>query len=434
MTRSTFRVTIPDVLAPFEAKNYARGSGEPYPPNLIAELSPVDAPASGLSTTARDMTYFMRAHLGGGRFGEVQLLRPETVARMQEPAFVPIPGAQPIGLGLFHTGSNGRRIVGHSGDGEGFHAEYRLLPAEGVGVFIAMNSDGAVDGIFPAAFALRARLFDEFLARYFPSPSPIEEPTAPTAAEHARLAAGEYVWSRQSQGDYQEALGLVGRYFGLKLIVRANPDGTIETPPAMTFATDGKARIWREVGPFVWREVGGNASLVMTVHDGRVASVWSDATASFWVNLRVPTLRSARLNVPLVGLAGVILILAALGWPVVAVLERRRRGQLTADPSRRWVRLTRAVTVVAVVYLVGWFAVLAMDAPSSLGSRPWIRSLQAVGVVTLLGAVVAVRNAWLVWTAPGSAAARVGRSAVALALCYLAWFSLTFHLLSLRID
>ncbi|MDX2059088.1 MAG: serine hydrolase [Gemmatimonadales bacterium] len=435
MTRSTFRMTVPEALARHEARNYRVASDSTYPPNLIHELSPVDAPASGLSTTAGDMTRFLLALLQRGRVGDTQVLEPETVALMQSAAFVPMAGAQPIGLGLFHTGTSGRRVVGHSGDGEGFHAEFRVLPDEGIGIFVAMNSDGTVDGLFPAAFALRTRLLEQFVDRYFPRPSRPAELATTTGAAHARLAAGEYLWSRQSTGDYQEALALVGRFLGLDLVIRANPDGTIETPPALTFSTDGRRRTWREFEPFVWREVGGEARLLMDVRDGRVRSVWSDATASFWVNLRVPALRTARLNGPLLGVTALTLLMAAVFWPVALLVERRRRRRAARvdDGSTRWQRRTALLAVVAVVYLVGWFLVMAMDAPSSLRSGPWIRLLQIVGVALLAGAAVAIRNAWQAWRRPGGLGARVAGTLVAGALVYLGWFSLAFHLISLRL-
>jgi CubicO group peptidase (beta-lactamase class C family) len=290
MEHSAFRLTLPDSLRALEAKSYALAStGEPYNPELIAEMMPAEAPASGLATTAHDMTRFMLAHLGQG----TPILAPTTLALMHESLFLPMPGTQPIALGLFRNDYNGRKAIGHSGDGEGQHADMKVLPELGVGLFFAVNSDGAVPAGLPAGMGLRQQLFEAFMDRYFPTPPAAEEPTASTAAEHAKLVAGEYVWSRQQQGDYQEALGLITRYLGLTLSVTANPDGSIVTSPFITLAQDGKPRTWREVGPFVWRQVDGKARLIAKVENGKVIAVLSDAMPSSWVNLKVPTLRSA---------------------------------------------------------------------------------------------------------------------------------------------
>ena len=434
MARSTFRPTLPADLQPFEAKTYALASGEPYPPNLVVELAPVDFPAAGLATSAHDMTRFMLAHLeqleGGG-----QLLRPETVALMHAPAFVPIPGAQPIALGLFRADRNGHRVIGHSGDGEGAHALMNLLPDEKIGVFIAMNSDGSVEDLFPAAFAVRAMLFERFVDRYFPASIAPELPTTTTAAQHARLAAGEYLWSRQQKGDFQEALGLVSRFLGLKPYIRSNADGTIVTAPSLTFEPSGRDQTWREVDSFVWQEVGGRARLVMGVADDAVKSVWSNASPSFLIGLRVPTIWSARLNVPLLGLAGLTLVLAVLLPPVAAAIRRHYGAQLELPLAERSaLRLSRIAVAIGVLYLFGWVIVLIGDLASRVGSEPWIRLVQALGLLCIPAAGVAAWNAWLTWRSKRGLWAKVSRSATAISLGYLVWFSFAFHLISARID
>jgi CubicO group peptidase (beta-lactamase class C family) len=435
MAHSAFHQALPEALRPFEAKNYSvASSGEPFPPNLIAEMSPVEWPAGGLSTTAHDMTRFMLAHLQQGRYGDQQVLQPETLRLMHAPAFVPIPGAQPIALGLFRTDYHGHRVIGHSGDGEGFHAEMRLLPEQNVGLFIAMNSDGVIQGILPAAFTLRAMLLEQFMDRYFPTPAAAEEPTVPTAKEHARLAAGEYVWSRQQKGDFQEAFALIARFTALKVTIRDHPDGTIETPALVSFKS-GPPQTWREVGPFVWREVGGNGYLVMKVQDGQVESFASDAIASAWVNLRVPYLWSAGLNVPLLALAAGALLVIVLLWPA-GVIVRRHYGlpPELAGRDRRAYRLTRIAAVLGLLYLLGWAIALAADFASIRGAWPWIRLIQLVGLFCVAGAAIAVWNAWRTWRRAGSWWARVWSLVPALGLVELVWFSFAFHLISLSLS
>lgn len=435
MSRSTFHITFPAALEPFKAKTYSLASEPPYPPNLIAQLSPIDSPAGGLATTAHDMTRFMLAHLQQGRYGDFQLLRPETLALMHAPTFAPIAGTQPVALGLFRSDYRGHRVLGHSGDGEGAHADMRLLLDENVGLFTATNSDGFVQGIFPAAFMVRTRLFEKFMDRYYPRDSAPQEPTASTAQEHAEQAAGEYAWSRQSKGDYQEALALIVRFLALKPYVHANADGTIETPAVLTFEKNGRAQTWREVGPYVWREVGGDARLVMKVQDGQVQSLWTDQVFSFWVNLRVPYIWSASLNVPLLGLATAALMLTAVLWPVAAI-TRRRYGQTLqlVGLAARASLLTRLAAVLGSVYMLGWMIALAADFASIDGAEPWVRLLQVIGLLCVGGAGIAVWNAWLTWRGARSIWAKAWSSVLALALLYLAWFSFAFHLISIRLN
>jgi CubicO group peptidase (beta-lactamase class C family) len=419
MQRSSFRMKLPEALEPSLAKTYSLAStAQAFAPSLVESLTPAEAPASALATTGNDMTPFMLAHLQEGRFGDFQLLSPRTLALMHQGAFVPIPGAQPIALGLFRSDYKGHRVIGHSGDGEGAHAEMKLMPDQKVGLFLVVNSDGKVDTFLPAAFTLRGELFEQFVDRYFPAPAAAEEPTAPTAVEHARLMAGEYTWARQQKGDFQELMGLFGR-FALTAVIRANADGTIDTPAYITFERNGRTQTWREVGPFVWREVGGSARLVASVRNDKVESVWTDQSPSFWVDLPVPILFSARLNVPLLLLSIAILVLTMLSY----VRPKWR--------SNRW---TTIAVITGVIYVLGWFLVLSKDLASTVGAEPWIRLVQLIGLLTVAGAVAALWNAWRTWTGPYALRAKAGNTLSALALLYLAWFSFAFHLISVRLN
>jgi CubicO group peptidase (beta-lactamase class C family) len=433
MEHSSFRMTLPATLESALAKSYALASGEPYSPDLVAALTPDEAPASALATTGEDMTRFLLAHLGDGRYGEYQLLRPETVRLMQGPSLVPIPGAQPIGLGLWRSDYRGHQVVGHSGDGEGQHAELKLMPDQKVGFFLVVNSDGVVASFLPAAFNVRIALFEQFVDRYFPAPAPADEPTAPTAQAHAKIVAGEYMWSRQQVGDFQEAIGLIGR-FAFKPVIRANDDGTIETPAYLTFEKDGRSQTWREIGPFVYREVGGNARLVMNVVDGRVQSLWTDQSPSFWVDLPVPALKSAMVNVPLLLVSIALLVVTVLAWPIVALVRRRRAAEKLPEPEHRAGRLTRWAALLGVLYILGWFLALAKDAAGTVGSEPWIRLLQAIGLLGVVGAGISVWNAWVTWRGSRGVSAKLWSLAPAFALVFIAWFSFAFHLISTRIN
>ena len=345
----------------------------------------------------------------------------------------PIPGAQPVALGLFRTDYNGHRIIGHSGDGEGAHAEMKLLLDQNVGIFAAINSDGATQGLLPAAFAVRTMLTEQFMDRYFPAQI-ADEPTIASAQEHARLAAGEYVWSRQPKGDFQEALFLIGRFLALKLTVRARDDGTIETSPEFTLQPN--PQVWREVRPFVWREVGGRAHLLMKVQDGKVQAVWTDALPSFWINLRVPAALSAGRNVPLLLAAMSVLWLTVILWPVAAAIRRRYGVVLQLDEqARRAFLWSRLAALAGMLYTLGWLIAMAADFASIDGAAPWIRLIQLIGIACVAGAGIAVWSVWRTWRLPRvSWPSRVWSLVLALALMYLAWFSFAFHLISARIN
>ena len=332
------------------------------------------------------------------------------------------------------TDYNGHRIIGHSGDGEGAHAEMKLLPDQNVGIFMAVNSDGATTGLLPVAFGLRTTLMEQFVDRYFPAQQVADEPTLAGAHAHARLAAGEYVWSRQPHGDYQQALFLIGRFLALKLTIRARDDGTIETSPGLTLQPN--AQVWREVRPFVWREVGGRAHLLMKVQDGKVQEVWTDALPSFWINLRVPAALSAGLHVPLLLAATGILLLTVIMWAAGAIVRRRYALAPKLDEQVRHAYMwSRLAALAGVLYMFGWLVAMAADVASIDGATLWIRLLQLIGLACAAGVAIALRWVWRIWRLPrASWPARVWSLVLALALLYLAWFSFAFHLISARIN
>ncbi|MEZ4457329.1 MAG: serine hydrolase domain-containing protein [Gemmatimonadales bacterium] len=426
MVRSAFRFTVPPEIGP-ASRMYPRASAAPYPDNLFQELAAEDAPAAALATTATDMTRFLEMMLRQGRLDSAVVLEPSSVAAMEAPAFVPSPGVQPIGLGMFRTDYRGHRVIGHSGDGEGAHADLKLMPDLDIGFFVALNSDGKETDLFPEVFAVRSRLFEAFVDRYFPTPAPAEEPSTATARDHARLVAGEYVWSRQQRGDYQEAFGLIPR-FALGARIRDLGDGTIETPAFLTFEPSGRTQRWREVGAFVWREVGGTARLMAKVEDGRVRSVWTDQAASVWIDLPVPALRSAWLNVPLLLGSTAILLATSLWWPVLALLRRRGRA---ATPGR-FETFRRIGALLGTSAVIGWAAVRGADLASTVGSEPWIRLVQVLTLAAVLGAVAALVDLARGWSGRGLGG-RIAGILTSLALLDLAWFAIAFHLLSARI-
>lgn len=435
MERSSFRMTLPENLRALESRTYVLGSQPAFSWDVVRQMVPIESPAGALATTAHDMTRFMIAHLQNGRVDGAQLLGEQTLQQMHAGSFVPMPGAQPVALGLFRTDYNGHLVIGHSGDGEGAHAEMKLLLDEHVGLFAAINSDGATQGLLPAAFALRTVLTEQFMDRYFPAQA-LDEPTIADSHEHARLAAGEYSWSRQQQGDFQEGLALIGRFLALKPTIRARDDGTIETNPSLTLQPNGRVQIWREVRPFVWREVGGRAHLLMKMQDGQVQAIWTDALPSFWINLRVPTGWSAGLNVPLLLAATAVLLLTVVLWPVATIVRKRYGATLQlAEPDRRVYLWSRVAALVGMVYMFAWLIAMVADLASTEGARPWIRLIQLIGLACIAGAGIAGWNAWRTWRRPlASWAARAWNLVLALALMYVVWYSFAFHLISARIN
>src|SRR5215471_17569751 len=75
MEHATFRQPLTEALKPLMSKGYQEASGG------AKEFEWVEAaPAGSVSASAESMTHFMIAHLQNGKYGDVQILKPETAA------------------------------------------------------------------------------------------------------------------------------------------------------------------------------------------------------------------------------------------------------------------------------------------------------------------------------------------------------------------
>ncbi|MGC2284371.1 MAG: serine hydrolase domain-containing protein [Candidatus Acidiferrum sp.] len=430
MEHSTFW-PLPKNLQPDLAKYYGLASSDtPLPPEANDD-EPVGEPAGDLEATASDVSHYMLAHLQQGRYGSFQMVSAETEARMEAPAFVPIPGAPATTLGFFRDDYNGHRIIAHDGDTSGFHTDMQMLVDDHIGFFTCVNSDG-VGGLLPAGSIMRVALFHEFMNRYFPADAEAETATVTTAKEDARNVAGEYEMSRRPSGTFMKVL-----YLAARIHIRANDDGTIETPALFNLDGNGPQK-WREVGPYVWQEADGRGRLAMSVKDGRVTA-WAPEYVGGFVCEPIGLLWSATLNVPLFLYAVVVLIIVVLLWPVAALVRKHYGRALDLPAAEKQARLFALLGALAGVLFVGGWIALIVGASGSLsglhiGLDPWIRLIQLIGLLCVGEAVAALWNVWLAFKGARSAWAKVGSVILALAMLELVWFSFAFSLISVSLN
>lgn len=96
--------------------------------------------AGDMSSTAGDMTRYLRMWLARGRHEGGQLLRPETFALMTDTAAPSLVAGLPgVGLGVYELGRVGGGAFGHGGTIRGFNALFMVMPKEGVALFAVMN-------------------------------------------------------------------------------------------------------------------------------------------------------------------------------------------------------------------------------------------------------------------------------------------------------
>jgi len=113
--------------------------GEPFATLNDYQILP---PWGGLRGTPSDLTHFVQMHLNGGRFGDIQILKPETVAAMQK--MQSSTDGSPLGFGL--SWWIGKDDFGdfyyHVGDGAGSEGTLRIYPNLNLGVVVMSNARG----------------------------------------------------------------------------------------------------------------------------------------------------------------------------------------------------------------------------------------------------------------------------------------------------
>lgn len=421
MEHSTFDEPLPERFKGMAAQGYRTASVPPQAYELVTTR-----PAGSVASTAADMARFMLAHLQEGHLGDYDMLSRQTAQLMHSPSETALPGFGTMAHGFFYETRNGRRVIGHGGDTIVFHTEFDLLPQEGVGIFFSFNSRGRED----AVYGLRKALFDQFLNRYFPPTSRVTEPPAlASAVTDAQKIAGRYESSRRVQHGFLSVF-----YLLQQTVIGADPDGTIVAPKAFE---PGAVHL-REVGPDIWREIGGTRELALREVDGVPTVMDSEDPTS--VLQRVPAKRAAPLNLTVLSGSFLTLVLTLVLWPVGYMLRRHYQRPLAypAD-SRRFRTLLRVAAAFDVLWLVCWTIVLLpvlsvqLDYYSS-ALDPVIRMLQIGGVIVVL---VAVAGLWSIWRLRGVQqfwVYRVANGLIAIALLGLVWIGVIGGLIGFNLN
>lgn len=419
MKYASFRQPLPVSLAPYMAKSYAKASAPPRPFELVNA-----APAGALSVSGEDMARFMIAQLQDGRYGDAQILRPQTAQQMHGYTHYSVPGLLPIALGFYHMDRNGQDIIGHGGDTELFHSDMVLFLQQGVGVFVSI--DGADDG------GLRRQLLNGFADRYFPALPQLPQPTLASARAHGAQLVGRYVPSRAAASNFMSMLQLFDQ-----AKITMDQDGTLITPDFKDLA--GQPRHWREVKPYLWLDDARGSHLSAALSDGKLRWISFDEASPVMVFLPVPGWESAAWNLPLLFGAQAVFLLTVLLWPIAALVRRHYRQPLALSPQAvRWYRRSRIAALLHLLFALGWVYVLSRAAASFVnldnGFDVTLRLVQLVGIAAIVGTLAAIANARCAWREPAGWWRRLNSTLLALACLATVWFICILHLLGLHLN
>ena len=420
MQHSTFEQPLPAQFVPPMSRGYEYGSDKPQ----AYEVIPL-APAGALAATGADMGKFMIAHLANGG----PLLNPETAQKMYARAANPYSALPGMALGFYHEDRNGLNIVGHGGDTVYFHSDLHLFVDKNVGLYVSLNSLGKD----AAGHSLRGQLFEEFTDRYFPVPEQ-NLPTVSTAKAHGEAMAGHYVASRAGGFNFLRLVTLLGQ-----TSVAVDEDNSLVVSTITDSA--GSPRKWREIGPWLWQDVNGSDKLQAIINqDGSVKMFSITPFAPIIEFLPAPGSLSAGWIFPVAGFALLVTLIAALGWPIVALVRRRYKyaSPLSGRPLTLH-RATRATAWLFILLLVGWLGiVMAIDKDLTAlngGMDSWMRLLQLLLIVAIAGTVLVIWNAYSVVRAPGRhRLVSLWAILIALSLAFLAWLALDLGLLTASLN
>jgi CubicO group peptidase (beta-lactamase class C family) len=422
MDHSTFEQPLPARLKPDMATGYGPSSEKVVPFENVEA-----APAGALSTTATDMARFMMAHLNHGSYDGGTILDPATEAEMQTHNHTLAPGLNGFNLGFYDENRNGHRIIGHAGDLNGFHSDLHLITDEGIGLFMSFNGTGEAG----AAEPVRVEIFRSFLDRYFPFTPPVEK-TLPTAKADNAKVAGWYLASRRRES----ALRLF--YAFTQSQVAINPDGTISIDALKDIA--GNVKKWREVGPLLYREVGGQTHTKFVTDDTGNVSYWvSDDFLPVEEFQRVTGLGQMSWLRLFGGISMGVLLLTIVTWFGGWIVRRRFARPLALEPRERSLRLASRVGALLLLLLpLGWLGfVILLTADEALafgGLTPKLLfGLYCLGLLALLGAVAVVFHSGLrVLRGPGGLLVRTGEAVLGLVALYLIYAVLFYGLVNFQ--
>ncbi len=231
MTRTN--INVPDSLRTDLAQGYEYDNGV----NKLAEWEWYHTtPASSINATAADMGRFIIAHLQNGRYRNARLMSEEAAIDMHRQHMTSHPKLPGFAYGFYEGLTNGERLLEHGGNVEGFSAQLTLIPARGIGFFIASQHEPA---------RLRDVVQAALLDHYFPAQKTPPAAAVPIAGYRDRAArfAGTYELNQ-----FCHSCGADRREY-FRIEVKANPDGTI--------SITGNPQPLVEVEPLFFRRLDG---------------------------------------------------------------------------------------------------------------------------------------------------------------------------------
>lgn len=417
MDRSTFVQPLPPDLKPLMSNGYTEATGKAKPFEIVEE-----APAGALSTTAADMAHFIIAQLQDGKYGDAQILRPDTAQMMHSRQFGLSPALNAMCLGFYEETRNGHRIIGHGGDTVYFHSDLHLVLDAGVGFFVSYNSLGK------GTISPRTALWDHFLDRYFPYKPP-EAPKLASAQADARLVAGHYISSRRSETNFLKVANAFDQ-----ANVMPDGDGTIKVSPFKEF--NGQLKKWQEVGPLLYRSINGQEMLAFRRDDHKRLELVTSFPAVVYQHAAF--FNSSNFSDALIISCLSVMALTLLFWPAGPLIRRHYHHRLEIEPrtmqGRLWIRLVCALNI---IFVLGMLSILSSGNPGDFSEKLDLRihGMQVIGVFGVAGLILVFLGSLRSWRDHNSWWwAKAWNAIILLACIGYVWFVIYWNVLDFSLN
>lgn len=405
MTSSTFVEPLPKDLAARMSVGYLEKDGV-LKPRAFEYISSF-GPAGALSATATDMANFMIAHLQNGRFGDVQILKPETAELMHSRMFSPNPYVNGSGFGIYETYINGRRLIGHGGDTVYFHTELMLLKEQNIGIFMSVNTAGGA--------AIPRNFLKAFMDHYYPA----KLPQVKAPADFAKRAADYAGAYRITRHNYSKNEAVITGLTSEASIVPTK-DGTL-----MMAGMSEKPVQYVEIAPSVFRQVDGEDVIAFSRDSSGKVTGFSYNFA-FMPFYKLTLTQTKGFNFTVVGLSLLLFVTA-----IVAAFRNWKTDRSAPKTARlaRW--NLAAIGILHITFLVSVIALLTAGLEDLIAQLPpGLHTALILPIIAAVLTVIAVVLAVFVWKDKAwTRSGRILHTAGVIAAIAMLWFLNSWNLL-----
>jgi hypothetical protein len=175
------------------------------------------------------------------------------------------------------------------------------------------------------------------------------------------------------------------------------------------------------------------------MQDGKVRWMSTASAAPITVFLPAPAWQAASWNLPLLCFALFVLTLTVLLWPIAALVRRHYHLPLALQPAaRRCYHYSRIAALLNLLFAIGWLVVLVRfsEAIATLSDELdlWIRIIEIVGALAVVGIAAVIANVRYAWSERGRWWRKLHSAALLVACLAMAWFAFSLHLLNLHLN